>query len=148
MKELSAESVLALHGLHLMLRASTPVSPKEIRQSAGCPSRQVREVLHKLRMAGLVRITGGHGFVLAKAPGEISILEVVRAMDAPQTPKAPCSGDYDACATRATCILAPLCKKAEEASQETLRAVTLADFVDVPVDLPNCLDPKLRPLAG
>jgi len=144
MKALSAETVLALHGLHLMLRTRGPVSSTQISRSGTFASSQVRRVLGKLQSGGLVRSGSGHGFELAKAPGEISILDVIRAVDVPEPPTAPCGGDYDACVTRATCVLAPLCRKTEEAVQESLRAFTLADLDDVSIDVPNCLDPKLR----
>lgn len=148
MKELTAETVLALHGLHLMLRSPEPVSLNSISRSGGFAPNQVRSVLARLSRGGLVRSSSRQGFRLAKAPGEISILDVIRTVDPPKVPLAPCGGDYDACETRATCILAPLCRKAEEAVQESLQSFTLADLVDVSVDLPNCLDPKLRTLAS
>ena len=148
MKELSRESVLALVGLHLMLRTKKPIPVKTISRSGSFALNQVRRVLHKLRKGGLIRSQSGRGFVLAKAPGEISVLDVVRTVDAAKPPTAPCGGDYDACATRATCVLAPLCQKSEEAFLDALRAFTLADLADLSVDLPNCLDPHLRTLAS
>ena len=148
MKALSETTVLALHAMRLMLRNSTPVSLGEISRSGHFAPTQVRAVLRKLRAAGLIRSRSGHGHLLTKAPGEISILDVVATVDLPQSPSAPCGGDYDACATRATCFMAPLCRSAEQNFQEALRKFTLSDFGDVSVELPNCLDPSLRTLAS
>jgi Rrf2 family protein len=147
MKGLSEASILALHGLHVLLRKQAPVRMKEIQKTSGFDLRRIRSVIRKLRRAGLIRSTR-RGYILARAPGEISILEVVRSIDAPRPPTAPCSGDYDACATRASCLLAPICRDAERAFRETLHSYTLADFEDVAVDLPNCRDPKLRTAAS
>jgi DNA-binding IscR family transcriptional regulator len=69
-------------------------------------------------------------------------------LDAPKPPAAPCGGDYDACASRASCLLAPLCRSAAASFEEALRRFGLADLKENPVDLPNCVDPKLRISAG
>ncbi len=148
MSGLRASTVLALHALHLLLRKSRPVAPAEIRRSSGCTDKALRGILKKLREAELLRRSTGRGYVLAKAPGEIRILDVVRAVETPQAPEEPCSGDYEACDSRAACILAPLCRKAEAAFQEALREFTLADLADVAVDLPNCLDPRIHTRAS
>jgi Rrf2 family protein len=147
MKGLSEASILALHGLHVLVRKQAPVRLKEIQKTSGFDLRRIDSVMRKLRRAGLVRTTG-RGYILARAPGEISILEVIRSIDVPRPPTAPCSGDYDACTTRASCLLAPICRDAERAFHETLSRYTLAEFEDVAVDLPNCMDPKLRTAAS
>lgn len=148
MNGLSATTVLALHGLHLMLRRRKPVRPGDIARSGAFPAAQVRDVLAKLLGAGLIQRRSSRGYVLAKAPGEIRLLDVLRAVEGPKTPEAPCDGDYDACDSRASCILAPLCRKAEEAFRESMKNFTLAELEDVAVDLPNCLDPNLRNRAS
>jgi len=143
MKELSEKTVLALYAMHLMLRKKKPASVAEIVRSGRFAPDRVRAVLGKLQAGGLIRSRSGRGFVLAKAPGEISVLGVVQAVDDPKTPGAPCGGDYDACESRASCLLAPLCRSAEQAFQKSLQDFTLEDLADVSVDLPNCLDPRL-----
>jgi len=145
MKELSISTVLALHALHMMARKAKPVSANEIRRASGFAMAQVKRVLKKLKNAVLVKSRSGQGYVLARAPGEISLEEVVQAQGEAQAPKAPCGGDFEACASRATCILAPLCRTAESSFQETLRSFTLADLEDLPTSLPNCVDPHLKP---
>jgi Rrf2 family protein len=144
MRGLTADMMLALHALHLMLRKRKPVTIAEIRKSSGFDFRPVRSVMAKLRLYELIRSRSGHGFVLAKAPGEITIQNVMQAIDQPQPPTSPCSGDFEACASRASCLLAPLCRSVDQGLQETLRSFTLAELMDVPLGLPNCLDPKSK----
>jgi len=144
MKALSEKTVLALYAMHFMLRKGKPASLAQISRSGRFAPEQVRTVFGKLQVGGLIRSRSGRGFVLAKAPGEISVLNVVQAVDDPKSPEAPCGGDYDACAVRATCLLALLCRSAEEAFQNSLRDFTLEDLADVSVDLPTCLDPDVR----
>jgi len=148
MKELSHETVLGLFAMQLLLRKRKPTSLQEISLAGAFPRPEVRGVIDKLRRGGLIRNRSNHGYVLARAPGEISILDVVRMLDAPKPPAAPCGGDYDACASRASCLLAPLCRSAEASFEEALRRFTLADMEGSPVDLPNCVDPRVRTLNG
>jgi Rrf2 family protein len=143
MRELTADTALGLHALHLMVKKDKPASLKEISRSSGFKISQVRRVLVKIRQAGLIESRPARGYVLARPPGEISVRDVVCAIETAQAPKAPCGGDFDECASRASCILAPLCRKAEHGFQEALASFTLADLRNVPVDLPNCLDSRV-----
>lgn len=143
MNGLSPAVVLALEALHYLLRKQAPAEPKEFRRAANRDRTLLRGVMKRLREAGLVHYDGRR-YRPAKAPGDMSVLDVVRAVDAPRRPEAPCHGDYEACDSRATCILSPLCRKAGAAFEGSLREFTLADLADVAVDLPNCLDPRLR----
>jgi len=144
MKELQADAVLALHALHLLMIRTKAVSTKEIQQSSGFALDRIHSILDKLLRADLIRNYAGGRYVLAKAPGEISIKHVVEAVTGLERPSAPCGGDFEACSTRASCILAPLCRKADEGFQETLRSFTLAELMGLPPELPNCLDPNLK----
>lgn len=144
MKELTASVILALHALHLLLRSARPVSARTIHRSSRYSPDAVRRVLARLKAAGLVRGSPGRGFLPGKTAGEISVADVVRAVGEPALPKAPCGGDFDACATRASCILAPICREADQAYQNTLRSFTLAELMDVAPGVPNCMDPALR----
>jgi Rrf2 family protein len=148
MKELTATSVVALHAMQLMMRRNGAVTIKEIHQSSGFPLGLIRSILSKLQGGGLLRQGTRRGFSLARAPGEIALLDVVRLVDPPRAPAAPCGGDFDACASRGACLLAPLCRQAEQGFQETLRAFTLAELMNQPAGLPNCLDPKFRAEAS
>ena len=144
MRELSEATILALHALHTMVLKREPVSIEEVRRSSGVKAARVRQIVAKLQRAGLVEGRAGRGYLLAKAPGQISIQDIVRSIEKPQTPSAPCGGNYEACASRASCFLAPLCHSADQSHQDVLRTFTLAELMDVPLDTPNCLDPKLR----
>lgn len=144
MKPLTTDTVLALHALHLMMIKNRAVTVPEIQRSSGFAPDHIRGVLATLAESGLIRSSSAGKYVLTKAPGEITIHQVVKAVDEPRTPTAPCGGDYDACATRGSCILAPLCRTAEQGFQETLRSFTLAELMGLPPELPACLDPQSK----
>jgi Rrf2 family protein len=147
-RELTEPAILALHALHLMMLKQPDASLHDVSRSSGFPIDRIRGVVEKLRQAGLVESLPGRGFTLAKAAGKITIEEIVRAIEEPKAPQAPCGGDYDACASRGSCILEPLCRNAARSVQETLRSFTLADLMGTRLDLPNCMDPKLKPEAS
>lgn len=144
MKELTGDTVLALHALHLLMIRNKAVSIKEIQQSSDFAPDRILAVVDKLFRADLIRNYSGGRYVLAKAPGEISIKHIVEAVSELQRPSAPCGGDFNACSTRGACILAPLCREADQKYQETLRSFTLAELMGIPPDLPNCLDPSVK----
>jgi Rrf2 family protein len=139
MSELSAATVLALHALQSMMLKGRPVSVRQIARSSRTAPERIRPLLARLQREGLVLSHPGRGFVLARAPGEISLQAVIRAMDETRPPNAPCGGDVDACDSRASCILAPLCRAAARGFQETLRTFTVAELRQAPLDLPNCV---------
>jgi Rrf2 family protein len=142
MGPLTSDTVLALHTLHLMMRRRRPVTIAEIQRSSGFHRNEILSVASKLRRAELIRSQAGRGYVLARAAGEITIENILQAVDHPSSPTAPCGGSFEACNVRGSCILAPLCRKAEEGFQETIRSFTLAELTDRPPELPVCMDPK------
>lgn len=148
MKALTSTAILALHALHLMMRRKDAVSRREIQRSSGFPGKAVQALMPRLRQAGFIRAVPGRGYALAKAPGEIPLEDLFRVVEKPSAPEAPCGGDFDACATRAACVLAPLCRQAEEGFRKALRSFTLAELADRSPEIPNCLDKKLRAEAS
>ena len=144
MRELSSSGIVALHALHLMMRRNLPVSLEEIQESSGFSRELIHGVLPGLLRNGLIHKGAGRGYVLTRSPGEISLRQILQAVEEPRSPTAPCGGDFERCDTRASCLLAPLCRQAEQGFQETLRSFTLADLRDQPPGVPNCLDPRFR----
>ncbi|MEN0087559.1 MAG: Rrf2 family transcriptional regulator [Pseudomonadota bacterium] len=75
---------LALHTLgHMASEPETVRTSAQIAEHAGTNAVVVRRVLGKLRKAGLLVSEKGHagGWMLARAPGEISLADVYLALD-------------------------------------------------------------------
>jgi len=144
MRELSADTVLALHALQSMMLKGRPVSARAIARSSGSETDRIRALLARLQREDLIRSRPGRGFLLARSPGEITLLQVIQALGESRAPTAPCGGDFEACDSRASCLLAPLCRNAEQGFQETLRRFTIAELRRAPLDLPNCVAPGAR----
>src|SRR5689334_24000259 len=70
---------LALHG------SERPTSVKEIAERTGLPQPYLEQILLALKGAGLVRSKRGvgGGYVLARPPSEITLSEIVSAVDGP-----------------------------------------------------------------
>jgi len=144
MRELTSAGIVALHALHLMMRRTLAVTPEEIQESSGFPKELIRAVLPGLLRGGLIQRSSGRGYVLSRAPGEISLQQILESVEEPRAPTAPCNGDFEKCDSRASCLLAPLCREADREFVRTLRSFTLADLRDQPPGVPNCLDPKFH----
>ncbi len=77
---------------------------KDLAESAGVPRNYLVKILKALSRAGLVSSFRGvrGGFVLAKSPKDISLLDVVEAVDGPIC-VAPCLGGSNGCPRRPAC---------------------------------------------
>src|SRR6266404_500182 len=90
---LTRASSYALHALTNMARQKpgTPVASHKIAQEHGIPERFLLKVLHPLVSAGILSsLKGPHGgYRLARPTSDITLLEVVEAVDGPVRGEAP-----------------------------------------------------------
>ena len=65
-----------------------PIPGKDIAESCGIPPESLLAILEKLVQAQILRRESEppHGFAMDRAPGEISLLEIVEAIDGRQEP--------------------------------------------------------------
>lgn len=111
-----------------------PVQSKAIARRQTIPVRFLEQVLHAMKQAGLVDSVRGAqgGYVLAKAPSEISLAEIVEALDGPLTmPKqSPLSHRRGSGGTPFDLLLSDIWAQVRQAELGVLSAVTLKDLVD------------------
>jgi DNA-binding IscR family transcriptional regulator len=141
---MNATASLGLNALHRILVAGRPLSAPEIAGAVGQRASRIRSILRRLQEVGILRSSRGHGYVLSRAPGEVTLDFLIRILQEPEAPHAPCGGDYEACESRASCILAHLCRRIHEAVLEEERRITLEDLRNMTPGIPNCIDPALR----
>jgi Rrf2 family protein len=118
---------LALHG------AETPTSVRDIALRTGLPQPYLEQILLALKGAGLVRSKRGvgGGYVLARPPEEISLDQIVSAVDGPIA-----AGDFGlphengACDHEGQCILLAVWADVGETIRTHLQSYSLADMVD------------------
>src|SRR2546423_7795541 len=73
---------LALHN------GTSPVRAKSIARRQAIPARFLEQVLHAMKNAGLVDSLRGAqgGYLLSKVPAEVSLADIVEALDGPLSP--------------------------------------------------------------
>jgi len=118
---------LALHG-----GEGTPTSVRDIAVRTALPQPYLEQILLALKGAGLVRSKRGvgGGYVLARAPADITLGEVVSAVDGPIV-----AGDFGqpheggACDHEGQCVLLSVWGDVGEHMRRHLDSFTLADCV-------------------
>jgi Rrf2 family iron-sulfur cluster assembly transcriptional regulator len=112
---------LALHGLE------RPTSVKEIAERTALPQPYLEQILLAAKGAGLVRSKRGvgGGYVLARPPNEITLAEILAAVDGPlATPV----DEHDHC--EGHCVLQEVWVGVSDEMRRLLEGHTLADLVD------------------
>jgi Rrf2 family iron-sulfur cluster assembly transcriptional regulator len=117
---------LALHG------EAAPTSVRDIAERTGLPQPYLEQILLALKGAGLVRSKRGvgGGYVLARPPADITLGEVVSAVDGPIV-----VGDFGqpheggACDHEGQCVLLSVWSDVGEHMRRHLDSFTLADCV-------------------
>ena len=120
---------LALQNGRGLLQART------ISRNQRLPVRFLEQVLSALKKAGLVEsIRGAHGgYILAKPPEEISMGDVLEAIEGPITPTSCISGGMEPCwheAELGYCVVKEIGELARSSILQTLNATTLQDLCE------------------
>ena len=112
---------LALHS------SERPTSVKEIAERTNLPQPYLEQILLSAKGAGLVhskRGVGG-GYVLARPPEEITLADIVAAVEGPQLPMAE---HADHC--EGHCVLQEVWVWVSEDTRRSLERVSLAELVE------------------
>lgn len=122
----------AIHLLILVSEAEQPMSSEQIATSVGTNPSYVRKVAARLSHAGIIEGRRGRsGFALLKAPEDISMLEVYRAVE--QTDKVHVfdihQNPSDECIVGRNIrpVLGGMFRHAEQVVEDELAGATLAD---------------------
>ena len=129
------------YGVRLMVQlgrhyGAGPASLAEIATEEALPRPYLEQLVMSLRDAGLVVSTrGAHGgYELARAPEEIRMADILRALEGPIAPMICASEDeapdhQHACDRTARCSVNLLWVRIRDAISGTLEGMTLADLV-------------------
>ncbi len=107
-----------------------PTTVRTIAERTGLPQPYLEQILLALKGAGIVRSKRGvgGGYVLARSPEEISLAQIVRAVDGPIS-----LGDFGhphtdgACDHEGQCVLLAVWNNVGAAMRELLEGFSLAD---------------------
>lgn len=107
-----------------------PVSAREIAETRSIPARFLEQLFVALRRAELVTAVRGArgGFVIARDPENITVLDVVEALEGPLTASVCDTDRGHECSQAGACAAAPVWLRATRALREVFAASTLADL--------------------
>jgi len=128
----------ARYGMRAMLDLAVnyggnePVLMRDIASRQDLPEKYLEQVLIPLRNTGLVRSVRGArgGYMLARDPSEITLLEIVEACIGDVT-MVDCTEDPGYCSRVDNCATSVVWKELTEAIRGSLESKTLADLVDI-----------------
>lgn len=122
----------ALLSLALHAGQEVPTSVRDIAERTGLPQPYLEQILLALKGAGLVRSKRGvgGGYVLARPPAEVTLGQIVSAVDGPIQ-----AGDFGephqngACDHEGQCVLLSVWSEVGQHMRRHLDSFTLADMV-------------------
>jgi Rrf2 family transcriptional regulator, cysteine metabolism repressor len=131
-------STRSTYGLRAMFELASSfgkghVSSKHISEHQGIPEQYLEQLFMTVRKAGLVASVRGAqgGYVLAKAPSEVTVGDIIRALDGPVTSVACLNGDAEsACSMGDRCVTRLVWQKVQDSINHGLDAITLQDMLD------------------
>jgi Rrf2 family protein len=109
---------------------SGPVSAREIAERRQIPPRFLEQLFVSLRRADLVNAVRGAkgGFVLSREPDDITVLDIVEALEGPLASSVCDQARDEVCGKSATCAAAPVWARATNALRDVFASTTLSSL--------------------
>jgi Rrf2 family nitric oxide-sensitive transcriptional repressor len=132
----SQSTDMAIHGLWALARLEEPqrfLLLSEIARPQNVSESYLSKIFQKLTREGLVKAVRGKrgGYALARLPEEITVGDVVRAIEPEATqPMYRCLAEERCCAATPSCLLLNAFAEAERQMYAVLDGVSLADLID------------------
>ena len=131
---LSQKARYALHSLIVLAQhgGDEPMLISDIADEANAPRKFLEQILLELKKRGIVRSQRGRqgGYLLGRAPADITFADVIRVTDGPLA-LAPCVSvtayhKCDNCIDEKTCALRKVLMQARDATADVLEKNTIA----------------------
>ena len=126
-------------------RSAGPISVKSISERQGISINYLEQIFNQLGRAGLIKSTRGPGggFMLSGSPGEIKILDIIKALKEPTSPVACVDDkDPDQCERIDRCVTRLLWKRLGDRIREVLENTSLEDLLKETDQLPGTPQPE------
>ena len=134
-------STRSRYGLRAMLvlamyQNDEPIMTKEIAEKQNLPATYLEQLMLALRKSGLVIATRGAkgGYVLAKNPDEISLAEIVEALEGP-IDIADCTDVPNCCVEPKSCALKEIFEEANNALYSVFDKKNLAQLAETQLSM-------------
>ena len=111
-----------------MQAASAPIQAKAIARRQGIPARFLEQVLHAMKKAGLVSSQRGAqgGYVLSKKPSEVSLADILEALEGPFLRLEQTNGLHRI--SKSEALLAKVWDRVHEAERHVLEGITVEEL--------------------
>ena len=112
---------------------SAPVQAKSIARRQGIPARFLEQVLHAMKKAGLVASLRGAqgGYVLSRKPSEVSIAQILEALEGPFLAVAGLNGQNPLRhSAKSDALLTKVWDRVYEAERHVLEAITVEELAE------------------
>ena len=108
-----------------------PVSINELARHADIPIKFLEQILLDLKRGGFVESRRGKvgGYLLARAPSEVKLGEVIRYVAGPIEPVACVRKNYKDCHDINSCVLRGVWKEVARATAEIIDNITYEDLI-------------------
>ena len=131
---ISEAANLGIHALSYLANYSvdkTPISTVQVARAFKVSENHLSKVFQRLTKMGLVKSIRGPrgGFLLAKDPGEITLLQIYEAIDGPLTTGEHCMLGTPTCGYE-HCIFGNLAKNVENDVYQRFSTKTLQDLIE------------------
>ena len=122
----------ALVELATIYAKGKPLQTREIARRQNIPDRYLEQVLATLKRGGLIRSQRGvnGGYLLAIAPSEVSVLDVVECVDGSQDNYSNGANGKEPDPTPEGKVVLEVWEEAQQAMQSTLQQYSLKDIVE------------------
>lgn len=107
-----------------------PVLVKEISRAQKISNKYLESIFTKLKNVGLLQSYRGvnGGYVLAKSPDKIRIIDIVEAVEGPIV-AVDCVNNPKACKKTSDCVTREVWKEVNDAVREVLSSISIEDLV-------------------
>lgn len=129
---ISSRTEYGIRALLVVASSKGQLKRSEIAQAAGIPLPFLTQILQSLITAQLIKSQRGPegGYLLAKDPAKISLLEVITALQGPIVPRGCVDlGEPTVCHIEHSCSLKNVWAKLKEANEAVLASYSLKDLV-------------------
>ena len=109
----------------------TPIQAKAIARRQAIPARFLEQVLHAMKKAGLVTSLRGAqgGYVLTKKPADLSVAEILEALDGPLLPSRGTNGQSSPRRPSIPeLLLGKVWEQVHQAERQVLEAITVEEL--------------------
>lgn len=131
-------STRSTYGLRAMFELAAAygkghVSIRNISERQGVPEQYLEQLFMTVRKAGLAASVRGAqgGYELCRAPDQITVGDIIRALDGPMSPVSCLTeGSEAACINETNCVTRMVWQKVQDSINRSLDAISLQDMLD------------------